>query len=421
MENNLKRLDFAPSKEEVNELQKQAKEVINVLKKNIKADKINAQIFLGGSFAKETMVRKDNYDIDVFIRINKENFDNDLKKLEKTVSKSAKQINSKIETLHGSRDYYQITRPGKNVIIEIIPVLKINKPEQAENVTDLSYFHVDYIKKKIKKKQQREVRLAKMFFDACGCYGAESYIQGFSGYATECLIAKYGTFNSMLKALTKEDKIIVDPAKQYRNPKEALIALNEAKIQSPVIIIDPTWKKRNALASLSQETYSKFRKAAVAYLKKPSINYFEKKEVNLSHLKEQAKKLNAEFTEIEIKTDRQEGDIAGTKLKKAARFILVESEKEHKIIRHEFVYDLNKSARVYLISKRIEELFVSGPPIKMIEHVKAFKREHEKTFEKKGKICTVIKNNLSLAEYLKNKVLNGKKLRSMGIVKARIV
>lgn len=421
MENNLKKLDFAPSNEEVKILNKKAQEIVKLLKKNIKQDKISAQIFLGGSFAKETIVKKNNYDIDIFVRIDKNNFSRDLNKLEKVVSKSAKQTKGNLTILHGSRDYYQITFQESNTVLEIIPVLKINKPEQAENVTDLSYFHVEYIRKKIKKKEQREVRLAKAFFDACNCYGAESYIQGFSGYATECLIAKFKTFNNMLRGLTKEGKIIVDPAKHYKNPKEALIALNEAKIQSPIIIIDPTWKKRNALASLSEETYQKFKKYAEAYLKNPSSKYFEKKQVSTESLKEQAEKLNAEFTEIEIKTNRQEGDIAGTKLKKAMRFILVESEKEHKIIRNEFTYDLNQTAKIYIISKKIEEIFIMGPPVKMTEHVSAFKSEHKNTFEKKKHICTIRKNDLTLADYLKAKVLNGKKLKSMGITESRVV
>ena len=37
------------------------------------------------------------------------------------------------------------------VCIEIIPVLKIKNPQDAENVTDLSYFHVNHVSKCIKK------------------------------------------------------------------------------------------------------------------------------------------------------------------------------------------------------------------------------------------------------------------------------
>ncbi|MBD3252791.1 hypothetical protein GF386_03610, partial [Candidatus Pacearchaeota archaeon] len=54
-------------------------------------------------------------------------------------------------------------------------------------MTDLSYFHVNHILKKIKKNKNLsdEIRLAKKFAYSQNCYGAESYIHGFSGYALE--------------------------------------------------------------------------------------------------------------------------------------------------------------------------------------------------------------------------------------------
>ena len=58
-------------------------------------------------------------------------------------------------------------------------------------------------KKKIKGKILDEIRLAKAFCHANGCYGAESYIKGFSGYALELLVYHYGSFQKFVKAITK--------------------------------------------------------------------------------------------------------------------------------------------------------------------------------------------------------------------------
>lgn len=421
MANNLKALDFAPSKEELAALDKETKRAVKSLKAALKKAGINAQIFLGGSFAKGTMVKKSSYDIDIFVRIDKRKFEKDLKTLPKAVETMAKSLGLQVATLHGSRDYYQIALKDKNAVLEIIPVLKVRRPEEAENVTDLSYFHVDYIRKKVKAKMQREVRIAKAFFDACNTYGAESYIQGFSGYATECLIAAYGSFQKMLKALTKEGKIIVDPARHYRNPKEALIDLNEAKLQSPVIVIDPTWKKRNALASLSQETFDRFKKHALSFLKNPTVAHFEVKQVSKDELQAKAAKIGAEFVEIELQTDRQEGDIAGTKMKKASRFIVREAAKAFTIIRDEFVYDMQQSSMLYIIAKPIKELVFPGPPLKLKKHADAFKNEHPTAFEKRGRLYATRKNEQTLKQYLESKILNGKEIKSMGITSAKVI
>jgi len=61
-------------------------------------------------------------------------------------------LGNKAKKIHGSRDYYQLIVHG--IIFEIIPVLKVKKPEHAKNITDLSYFHVNYINKKIRKNKK---------------------------------------------------------------------------------------------------------------------------------------------------------------------------------------------------------------------------------------------------------------------------
>ena len=90
--------------------------------------------------------------------------------------------------------------------------------------------------------------------------------------------------------------------------------LNEAKLESPIILIDPTFKSRNALAALSQETFEKFKQDAKKFLKSPSIKDFEIQELDLDKVKQNAKKNKHEFILIETKTRKQEGDIAGSKL-----------------------------------------------------------------------------------------------------------
>ena len=55
-----------------------------------------------------------------------------------------------------------------------------------------------------------------------------------------------------------------------------MLNLNESKLQSPIVFVDPTFKERNALAALSRETFEKFKKASKVFLRAPSKRYFEK-------------------------------------------------------------------------------------------------------------------------------------------------
>ena len=132
-------------KKEEDKIKKIAKEFCLDLSKKLK--KIDAELFIGGSLAKNTLVRTDDnkYDVDIFIRF-KSN-----KSKKKDISKELGKILKNAKKVHGSRDYYHITK--ENIILEIIPVMKIKKPEEAENVTDLSYFHVRYVLDKLKKKK----------------------------------------------------------------------------------------------------------------------------------------------------------------------------------------------------------------------------------------------------------------------------
>ena len=157
--------------------------VINLFKerleKELKKQRIKAGMFVGGSFAKGTIVKQDEYDIDIFVRFEKKGDIGDI--LGRIINKICKEAELKCEKVHGSRDYYKIFIT-KGIVFEIIPVLSIKKPADAENVTDLSYFHVNYVRRKAVR-LGNEIRLAKQFCHAQGVYGAESYIQGFSGYA----------------------------------------------------------------------------------------------------------------------------------------------------------------------------------------------------------------------------------------------
>lgn len=413
------KLDLLPSKEEYSLLKNESSLISGKLRDEIKALKINADVFIGGSFAKGTIVKKEEHEIDIFVRFDWRYLElsDDLEKIVKNVSRK---LSLPYERIHGSRDYFRI-KMG-NILFEIIPVLRIKKPREARNVTDLSYFHVNYVKRKINKKLAREIVLAKTFCKARGVYGAESYIQGFSGYGLECLIIYYKSLEKMLKELSKaKERIIIDPEKKYAKKDDVLINLNESKLRSPVVLVDPTWRERNVLAALSNETFDKFRMAAEKFLKNPTIAYFIERRIDIDKIENEAEKKKAEFLHVRIKTNKQPGDIAGTKLKKFYRFMYLELERYFDIMKSEFVYNDKQSADSYMIIKSKKEIIKTGPPIAMKEACIAFKKRNKKVFEKNGVLYSIININYSARRFLNDYVKKyAKKLKEMNITNIEI-
>lgn len=293
-----------PSEQERKKIFETASNVISKL--NIK----DAQPMLGGSIAKGTWLSGNN-DIDIYVRFNKEYAEKDISKLLENSLKGFKNL----KKVHGSRDYFQIDNDG--LIVELIPILRIDSPTEAKNITDISPLHVEWVTKALFKKPNLadDVRLAKSFLDAAGVYGAESYIHGFSGYSVEILIIHYGGFEKFLKAASKwKGKTIIDTANYYKD--SPLKHLNESKIMGNLILIDPVQKERNAASSVSFESFELLVKAAKKYLIRPSLSFFEKKKVNVTQLKKNG------YLVISLTAMEGSDDVIGTKLYKCYHYFL---------------------------------------------------------------------------------------------------
>lgn len=410
--------EIEPSKEELKTINENLKKFISDAKGKIKKSGIEAEVFVGGSFAKGTIIRKKNYDIDIFIRFDK-------KYRNENISDKTKRLlgGFKISVIHGSRDYFRI-KIREDIIFEVIPVIKVKNPKESDNITDLSYFHVAYINKKIKSgKILDDIKLAKVFCHANNCYGAEGYINGFSGYSLELLVYHYKGFLNFIKAMAKiKEREIIDIEKLHKNKNSVMLDLNSSKLKSPIVLIDPTYMQRNALAALSHETFEKFRKVCINFIKNPKTEYFKTKKQDFEEIEKDAKKKKYEFILLEAFTKKQEGDVAGSKLLKFFRHLENEIEKYFDIKNKGFEYDEGKSARYFFTAKRKKEIIVNGPEIKDKGNVSKFKKAHRNTFQKGKKIYAKEKVNLSLKEFVtKWKTKNDSKIREMAVEELKII
>ena len=450
----LKELEVAPSKPELKTLAQASEWIVAALKIALVGLHQRADVLVGGSYAKGTLVTSTLYDIDVFIRCHGE-MNELIQRLHSILRELCMQHHLSFEHVHGSREYFRIMYSienftaysqlpvkfsngqlprkedishaivHKNIVFEIVPVAAIKKGSEYKNITDLSYAHVGYVRKELRKHKNlmHEIGLAKLFCRAQRVYGAESYVQGFSGYALECLVISYGSFLGFLRALVRaKEQVILDPAKKYKHKREIMLSMNESKLKSPIVLVDPTWKERNVLAALSEETFRRFQKAAQVFLKKPSMKFFMKQEILEEDLLTRARKKKAELLTLHLETTKQPGDIAGTKLKKFADVLARYFAPHFRVVEREFVYVGGHLARAYYFVTPTRGVLIRGPPLSMKEHARRFKREHPHAIIKGGVMFATPLRIPSAREFLKMLLVRYEKMRcEMDVSMARVV
>lgn len=400
-----------PSKEDEVLVDKRIKEFMSKIKAK------DAKAILGGSGAKGTWLKSTN-DADIFIQFNYNKYKDKSDRLSDVLEKQLKKYFKRIIRLHGSRDYFQIIEHG--FTFEIVPILEIKNSKDAINITDVSPLHAKFVKEAIirNKKLADEIRLMKQFCKANKVYGAESYINGFSGYMCELLTTYYGSFLGLIKAAAKwKGKVLIDIKKFYKG-KDILMEMNKSKTYSPIVLVDPVQSDRNAAAALSNEKYELFISKAKEFLKRPSIKFFEKEEFN-------TEKLKKDFIIIEADVLSGKEDIVGAKTLKVFEFLknsLIKKGFELK----ESGWEWNKGKtsfskppqkfggkgeKAYFYLKNMKDLdkeeIIEGPPTRLKDFVDNFKKNHNNTFVKKNIIYAKEKRKFTKAkDYVKELLKN---------------
>ena len=394
--------------------EKEILEKANSIIKKINSSLKDAKVVLGGSGAKGTWLK--TFDVDIFVKFNYEKFKGKSNQISDILEKSLKK-HFKIIKLHGSRDYFQIKQ--KDFTFEIIPILNIKKSGQAKNITDVSPLHSNFIKKH--KKLANEIRLTKQFFKAAKVYGAESHIKGFSGYVCEILTIHYGSFLKLMKEITKwKEKSVIDVENYYKG-KNVFMEVNKSKLVSPLIVIDPVQKDRNAAAALDKEKFGIIKSRAKEFLKKPSKEFFEIKTLSEKDLKKKAGKNKLIILKAEPLKKKE--DIAGAKMLKAFHFIennIVSNAFE--VIESDMVWNLKSSLFYYILKNDAlpNTLELSGPPLKIKPAVISFKKKHKNTFTKGKRIFAKEKRKFTKAKQLINSLIKKTNVKD-NLIKIKII
>ena len=123
---------------------------------------------------------------------------------------------------------------------------------------------------------------------------------------------------------------------------------------------------------------------------KPSLDFFVLKDVDVYGMKN----MRGWFLPTPSHPQKEEGDIAGTKMKKLFDFFVRElGRKGQVVLRKEFDYSgIGQKAVGYIVVKEVKEIEVRGPPVRGVGlrgvgvsgAVKAYRKVKKNAFVKKG-------------------------------------
>lgn len=371
-------------------------------------------VVLGGSFAKGTWL-KDEVDIDIFVKIDTSVTDKEFEQLGKEIGL---QSLKGYETFLRYSDHPYVEAIVSGVRVNIVPCYNVQKGKWR-SAADRSPFHTDYIKKNLDDDERNHVRLLKSFLKSVGVYGADIATEGFSGYVAEIIILKYGSFESVLQAMS------------FIGPENNIISIDSPdisavkKFESQIIIIDPIDHNRNLGTAISSESVGKLVLAARSFLEEPTFDFFNMKEKKVH---ESCKELYPNLIVVEFSYKKRSPDVIWGQLKRSLNAISKQlCLANFKVIRSITVTDEEKNAAfVFLIESIKLPAYTQkiGPKIFMKQEtanfiLKSGRRSLITWVDREMRVSTVIpRTNTNAVDFLKFLLTN--KIENIGIPKGLI-
>ena len=351
------------------------------------ADEKNIEINcrLVGSMAKKTSLM-DKADIDIFITFPLTYSEEDLKKYGLEFGQYCiEKVNGKQEIRYASHPY--VTGIIDNYEVDFVPCYNIKDASELKSAVDRTILHTDYVQGHLSDDEAKEVLLLKKFMTSVNTYGANSKVNGFSGYLCELLILKYHSFENVVK--NAADKW----HNQYKIDLENYGTSNNYK--DPLIVIDPVDKNRNVAAALSMQKYSEFIVACRNFLNNPKKEYFKDKKINV-----EKENLISEFNEratkcymLSFNVPELPDDVIYPQVNKTMNsFISVSEMYDFKMLETNFYIDSKNKAHI-ILEYEINELpnvkIHNGPQVKFKENGLNFKKKYPNAYIKHNKWISI--------------------------------
>lgn len=247
------------------ELKERLKKVEQLISERLKSKGL--KFVIGGSYARDTWLPEEP-DIDFFVL-----YDQSLG-AEKIGKKATEELVDIVKDLNYWLNYAEhpyVEGVVDGVKFNLVPCADTN-PGNWITSMDRSRFHNEYLKERLNENLKKEIRVFKKFLKSNELYGAEIKVGGLSGYVSEILILKYGSFDEALKNIVKWQKGEVISLEPYHyDPKKVF--------NTEVIILDPVDEKRNLASAIKNNVLAKLKVISLEFLINPDKKFFYRREI----------------------------------------------------------------------------------------------------------------------------------------------
>lgn len=248
--------EVLPSRSEESSMEKIMEEVLCRVKDVSGKYQDVVGVELGGSVAKGTwLVGKS--DIDIFVKFDKNTSTKDF------VKKSLEIGFGALKEYDPYAKYSQhpyVVAKTRGVVLNVVPCYNVNLGEW-QSAADRSPYHTTHIRSVLSYDMKNEVRVLKKFLIVRGLYGSHTEIQGFSGYVSEVLVSKFGSFENVMEEMGCVRKYEV-------------LGNGVASPNTLVTIIDPIDSNRNLAAAISARSMGRFILECRRFRNAPSTTTF---------------------------------------------------------------------------------------------------------------------------------------------------
>ncbi len=435
-------IDICPKPEEIYAINEIVDVTKTLLENSARELKIDYTIIepQGSTGIKQTQLRND-FDIDIFIGLNYNLYEDKFKGLSKTkLKKESKKEFLKLcnewiikalilkeykehRLLYAEHPYVTVDfiDLDKNLKIKLDIVLYFDltlefiKKNGIITAVDRSPWHGRFVRDNLSKKQKDDVRLLKQFFKSCHCYGDKSAAgkMGFIGYSAELLIYH---FKSIENVFNNFKNLPSTPLDYFKRNKKELRNIPHFKDEF-LIITDPVDSNRNVASAISERAYNFCNHRIKQFLKTPETSFFKITPIPEMDLAE----IDQYYFIMEIRnTDPNvHYTINRDKLYLLGEQIISNGEKEFTgeerfgtiIFEVYFKNDLAEfNIAIYCSKPIISDAYARrGPPIEDNLHSKRFKQKNPDYYEKEGFLWVKTERKHVnfidfLIEFIKNKI-----------------
>ena len=219
---------------------------------------VSAQLV--GSAARGTWI-SGTHDLDIFITFPEDTSREKLEEFGLSIAREVALDADRSEERYAEHPY--INMRYRDFDVDLVPCFRVSSADRIKSAVDRTPFHNEFIKQNISGLED-DVLLLKQFMRGGGVYGSELKTQGFSGYLTELLVIRFGSFNGVLEsACDWKPKLVID-IKEHGSLKHP----------DPLVVVDPTDPKRNVAAALSLDNFSRFIDISRSFIQEPTEEMF---------------------------------------------------------------------------------------------------------------------------------------------------